>query len=569
MQNRYICACVLLNFFCLGLLDRPAAAQTFEARFGHVIDIDNLDNYANQSVPAYIQRDNTAGNPITDAGATLGRILFYDKELSFNRTTSCASCHKQELAFADDAVQSVGENGVTGRHSMRLINARFSEDPRVFWDERATSIENQATQPIRDHVEMGFSGQNGNPDFSALVTRLSEIEYYQDLFTLAFGDPAITETRMQNALAQFVRSIQSFDSKFDVGRAQRNNNGQPFPNFTQQENQGKQLFLGPPQFQGPNRVGGGAGCQVCHRMPEFDIAPNSNNNGVIQNASGGGTDLTNERSPSLRDVFSPAGGLNTQMMHNGAFTTMDQVLTHYNSPPLNPNLDNRLRRGPNQRNLNLTPGERAALIAFLQTLTGSNVYVDPKWSDPFVNPPPIFVDAMVNSGVGGNSMVEDILVVFQGDVATSAASFTLTNTTTGEPVNSLQLTSTVNGDETWVTLTFAPGASVVTRPSGNSLADGAYELVITASEVTYQGSGTPMNQDVVMGGVTDGLYRLFGDGNGDALCDFIDFSDHFLPAFGTGVGTPGFRGDLDFNGDGNVDFIDFSDGFLPNFGTGL
>jgi len=95
--------------------------------------------------------------------ATLGRVLFYDKQLSANGAIACASCHKQEFAFSDTAQQSVGLNGgLTGRHSMRLVNSRFADEVRFFWDERASSLEDQTTQPIQDHVEMGFSGENGN-----------------------------------------------------------------------------------------------------------------------------------------------------------------------------------------------------------------------------------------------------------------------------------------------------------------------------------------------------------------------------------------------------------------------
>lgn len=224
-----------------------------------VIDLLNLENYANQETPGYITRDNTpAGNPITDLGATLGRVLFYDKRLSRNDTISCASCHHQEHAFSDVADASAGVNGSTGRHSMRLINNRYSQDRRRFWDERANSVEAQSTQPIQDHIEMGFSGADGDPDFSDLVSKLSAIEEYQVMFVGVFGDPTITETRIQRALAQFIRSIQSFDSKYDEGRSQVDNDNVNFPNFTADENAGKALFLNPPTPPRPGRQVAGA-----------------------------------------------------------------------------------------------------------------------------------------------------------------------------------------------------------------------------------------------------------------------------------------------------------------------
>lgn len=356
------------------------------AAFGDKIDLENLANYANQSVPNYINRDNTAGNVITDAGATLGRVLFYDKQLSVNNTVSCATCHQQNLAFSDAAIASTGVNGTTGRHSMRLVNARFAQEVRFFWDERAADLETQTTQPIQDHAEMGFSGQNGAPGLTDLITKLEALDYYQDLFTFVYGDPDITEDRMQRALSQFIRSIQSFDSQYDVGRAQVGNDGQDFPNFTAEENAGKQLFLAPPNLDANGRrTGLGLGCAGCHRPPAFDIDPNSHNNGIVRViGSPVLTDLTNTRSPTLRDLFGPDGTLNTPLMHTGEFSTLRRALDHYNNiTAVNVTLDARLRRGPNGQQLNMTPAEFAAVEAFLKTLTGTAVYTDTRWGDPF------------------------------------------------------------------------------------------------------------------------------------------------------------------------------------------
>ena len=122
------------------------------------IDLDTLFNYANQNVPNYITKDNTGSNTLDDKVATLGRVLFYDKNLSDNNTVACASCHQQAFAFSDPLTTSLGLNGGnTGRHSMRLINSRFADEVRFFWDERANTLEDQVTQPIQDHVEMGIA----------------------------------------------------------------------------------------------------------------------------------------------------------------------------------------------------------------------------------------------------------------------------------------------------------------------------------------------------------------------------------------------------------------------------
>jgi len=351
------------------------------------IDFNNLDNYENQDIPNYIQEDNLPnGNQISDEGATLGRILFYDNNMSANNTVSCASCHKQDFAFGDNEIVSIGANGLTGRHSMRLINARFGDETNFFWDERASSLEEQTTMPIRDHAEMGFSGENGAPDFDDLINRLEAVAYYPELFSRAFGNEVITEARIQNALAQFIRSMQSFDSKYDDGRAVVNNENQPFPNFTDQENLGKQLFMQPPNFDNQGvRIDGGFGCAGCHGAPEFSIAPNSRNNGVIGVFESNDVDITVTRSPTLRDVIGLNGQSNGALFHDASALTLLDVLAHYNNIETNnPDLDNRLRQGNNPQQLVMTADQMNAVVAFLETLTGEDVYSNEKWSNPFI-----------------------------------------------------------------------------------------------------------------------------------------------------------------------------------------
>lgn len=381
---------VAIAIFINACKDEPEAIQLdtqVKIVFGGKIDLEKLDNYANQGKPGYIIQDNTNTNPITDAGATLGRVLFYDVNLSIDNTISCGHCHKQQFAFGDTATASSGVAGFTPRHSMRLVNSRFAMEQRFFWDERAINLEVQTTKPIQDHKEMGFSGTNGDPSLADLLVKLQAIGYYQELFKFVYGDENVTEERIQKALSQFVRSIQSFDSKYDAGRAVVPNNQAPFPNFTPQENQGKQLFMGPPVFD-PNgvRTAGGLGCQGCHRAPEFDIDPNSKNNGVTGVIGTSTTDFLVTRSPSLRNLVKPDGTLVVAAMHDASLTTIDEVLEHYNHIPDvagNNNLDPRLRPAGHTQQLQLTVAERDAIIAFLKTLNGSAVYTDERWSDPF------------------------------------------------------------------------------------------------------------------------------------------------------------------------------------------
>ena len=380
---------VFLLFILLGCSD-PAVepideleGKTAEEQFGSRIDFKNLPNYANQDVPAYILKDNAKLNPITNEGAILGRVLFYDKILSIDNSISCSSCHLQKFAFSDTAKVSRGvDGGVSVRHAMRLINARFSEEQKFFWDERAPNLESQTTMPIKDHAELGYSGKGGRPGIDDMLAKLRKVRYYNELFELAFGDTEITEIRVQKALAQFVRSIQSFDSKYDEGYNQQ------FTNFTASEMRGMGLFSTLP---GAEKVGeinvrksGGVGCFFCHRPPEFDIRPNTGNNGVVGVANNpGAIDITVTRAPSLRDLANPDGILNGPLMHDGSITSFEELIATIGKlepNPANTNLEPVISPG---NDLMITDQERDDLIAFLKTLSGKAVYTDKRWSDPF------------------------------------------------------------------------------------------------------------------------------------------------------------------------------------------
>ena len=330
---------------------------------------------------AVIDHDNTPGsNPTTNAGATLGRVLFYDKELSFNRSVACGSCHHQGSGFSDPRTLSTGfDGGNTRRHSMGLTNARFYQRGRAFWDERAESMEAQALIPIQDSVEMGMT-------LAEVESRLAQKDYYPALFDAAFGDAGITSDRIAKALAQFVRSLVSVTSRYDQGRAMVNNFNQPFPNFTAQENQGKTLFLTPPQA-------GGAGCGGCHATEAFVNEQNGPmNNGLDADTSidqgafetfGTAHFLGTFKVPSLRNI-----GVRAPYMHDGRFSTLAQVVEHYNSGvQAHPNLDPRLRLpNGNPIRLNLSAAQKLALVAFMNTLTDSAFLADPRYSDPFAGP---------------------------------------------------------------------------------------------------------------------------------------------------------------------------------------
>jgi len=127
--------------------------DAIQAKFNGNIDLTNLPNYENPTIPSYITKLNEGGNPVTDAGAVLGRVLFYDKALSIDDTISCSSCHIQSQGFSDTDVVSGGVlGGRTRRHSMRLINTQYANEVNFFWDERALSHEEQETMGLDESV---------------------------------------------------------------------------------------------------------------------------------------------------------------------------------------------------------------------------------------------------------------------------------------------------------------------------------------------------------------------------------------------------------------------------------
>lgn len=344
------------------------------------LDLTQLENYAAPTLPAYYDNtvaalDNAPNNdPVDNAIATLGRVLFYDTALSVNDTTACASCHQQRVGFDDDERLSTGfAGGQTTAHAMRLGNVRYFDDGEMFWDRRADSLEDQATQPILHPVEMGWQDNGG---LAALITKMEGREYYPALFNFVYGSEAITMPRIERALAHFQRAMISSDSRWDQAYAQvfnpngpnRNLNA-PLPGFTASENRGRELFMTNPGG------GGGAGCARCHRPPTFALDGNSRSNGL----DAGETIMF--KSPSLKSV-----SRSSFFMHDGRFTDLRQVVQHYSTGIQNgPALDNRLQQGNNQpMRLNLSAADIDALVNFMLTLDDTTLANDPRFSDPFL-----------------------------------------------------------------------------------------------------------------------------------------------------------------------------------------
>ena len=326
-------------------------------------------NYARQMLPGHFNNSpvNTpADNPVTDAGATLGRVLFYDVNLSANNTTACGSCHVQAKGFVDGEVFSTGfEGGLTGRNSMATANLAY-DDSGFFWDERAATIEDQVLLPIQNETEMGMT-------LAALELKLAGLSYYSNLFEAAFGSPEVTSDRISKALAQFLRSMVSYRSRYDEGLNMTRNPMTPFPNYSASENLGKTVFL--------------QNCARCHTGPVIH-SPGSRTNGLGNygddhgkfDVTGVPTDFNSFKSPSLRNIE-----LTGPYMHDGRMQTLEEVVEHYSSGITGggPGPGGGPVPGFPPGGFHFSDEQKAGLVAFMLTLTDQEFISDPKFSDPF------------------------------------------------------------------------------------------------------------------------------------------------------------------------------------------
>ncbi|MCG8327255.1 MAG: c-type cytochrome [Chitinophagales bacterium] len=334
-------------------------------------------------LPAHMSEIGMVSPSIDDAKATLGRVLFYDTKLSKNEAVSCASCHKQELAFSDDKALSEGFEGeLTFRNSLALGSvpnfkssygggsSLFGVNQQFFWDERAHSIRAQSVQTIQDDIEMGM-------DMSELVTRLSGVDYYDILFTKAYGNFNVTEQKITDALEEFINAMVSVNTRFDDAMDISQNGAEGnFALFNAEENLGKALFI--------------QHCSACHGT-NMSVSPRSvANNGLeidYEDKGVGNITLNEEDEGKFKVPFLRNIALTAPYMHDGRFATLEEVVEHYNSG-IKPhaNLDDTLRDLLNPaypKRLNLSDDEKDALIAFLHTLTDRELMADAKFADPF------------------------------------------------------------------------------------------------------------------------------------------------------------------------------------------
>jgi len=321
-------------------------------------------------------------NPTTVEGAALGRRLFFDPILSSDDTVSCATCHDPAFAFSGGEVRfNTGVNGVLGTfNSPALINLGWtSADPyrfyydgqafSLFWDGHADSLENQAREPVASPSEM-------NLPWPEAEAKVQADPVYPGLFRAAFGDEAVTQDRIVKALAQFQRTLRSYNSKWDRLKQGRLEDGEI---WTFEEQLGFTLFN---SEQGD--------CFHCHGTDPAIFVSDSqsglfNNNGLDSSPDPGLMAITGElrhegkfRVPTLRNIEYTA-----PYMHDGRFATLDEVLQHYSegvktdSPNLDGHFKARAESGP------FTPEQIEALKAFLLMLSDPGFLTNPDFQDPF------------------------------------------------------------------------------------------------------------------------------------------------------------------------------------------
>ncbi|MBD8489947.1 cytochrome-c peroxidase [Echinicola sp. CAU 1574] len=322
-----------------------------------------------------------ADNPLTEKGTELGRMLFYEKQLSSDGTLSCGSCHQQSKAFTDGLRFSKGVNGTLGdKNAMSLANLHWTS--RFFWDGRAATLEEQALEPISDAREMNLAIEEA-------VDRLQADEDYPERFELAFGTDQITPDLIGKAIAQFMRTLVSGDSKFDLwikGETE----------LTPTEQLGMELFFTHPDASLQIR---GGNCGDCHlgflTSGDRNDFLGFHNNGLdtdenlengLSSITGKDTDKGKFKAPTLRNI-----ALTAPYMHDGRFQTLEEVLDHYNDHvQTNSNLDILILEASNEAivpgqpvKLHLSEEEKTAIVAFLHTLTDEKFITDQRFSDPF------------------------------------------------------------------------------------------------------------------------------------------------------------------------------------------
>ena len=304
-----------------------------------------------------------SNNPLTEEGVALGKKLFFDKILSGDNSQACASCHNPQNSFTDLQKFSEGITGSLGsRNSMPLFNLAWNFDERFAWDGKELSLERQALEPVKNPIEM-------HSNWIIVAQKLQSNFEYPNLFLQAFGDSKIDSVLITRAIAQFERTIISGKSKFDkflIGEATLN---------IQEEN-GFNIFMD--ETKGD--------CFHCHGSNNNPLWTDNkfHNNGLDQVFTdlglGAVTGDTNDngkfKSPSIRNLAFTA-----PYMHDGRFTTLDEVINHYSEGLKQSNTIDPLMKKVNQGGVQLSTQEKADLKAFLFSLTDYDFINNPAFKE--------------------------------------------------------------------------------------------------------------------------------------------------------------------------------------------
>jgi len=280
-------------------------------------------------------------NPYSPAKAELGRRLFFDPILCCDQSRACVSCHRPDLAWGDGRARAATrEGGEMDLRSPTLLNSAWQDGP-LGWDGKFRSLETVSRVPIA-------APSNMNLKLSDAVARLSADDGYRDAFAAAFGDPAVSTDRLEAALATFERLIVAGKAPFDRWIT------------------GDEDAIPASAKRGFDLFNGRAGCAGCHSGWSFT------DNSFQDIGTATGSDIGRGRlmpssvalqyafkTPTLREVDRRA-----PYMHDGSVATLSAVIDLYDRGGID-----RPSRARQIKPLNLTPAEKADLLAFLATLT--------------------------------------------------------------------------------------------------------------------------------------------------------------------------------------------------------
>ena len=311
-------------------------------------------------------------NPMTVEGVALGRRLFYEKMLSGDNSMSCASCHSPAAAFSDTSQFSSGIDKQKGtRNSMALFNLGWQN--YFFWDGRSASLEEQILEPVPNPIEMHQSWKDA-------VSKLSTDISYKNDFFFAFNTKEFDSIHVSKAIAQFLRTLISGSSKYDVMYKHSNNMSLSSSESITLQTVTPEEWAGYDLFKSLN----GADCFHCHNGPLMQVEKFSNNGldasftdigrGAITNNS---NDNGKFKVPSLRNI-----ALSAPYMHDGRFKSLDDVINHYStgvqqSATIDPKMEFVFQGG-----VQLDFQQKSLLKAFLMTLTDYKYINNPKFKAP-------------------------------------------------------------------------------------------------------------------------------------------------------------------------------------------